>query len=158
MDKFTLPFEEPIREIERQIETRRADPAAKGPEFEKEIRDLEARRLALIQEIFSKLSAWDRVRIARHPSRPTSVEYIGLVFEDFLDIHGDRRFGDDKAVIAGFARIGGRARRLHRPAEGAHDEGEARVQLRHAAPGRLPEGAARDETGGEVRAAGRDVH
>jgi len=107
MDKFTLPFEEPIREIERQIETRRADPGAKGPEFEKEIRHLEARRLALIQEIFSKLSAWDRVRIARHPSRPTSVEYVGLVFEEFLDIHGDRRFGDDKAVIAGFARIGG---------------------------------------------------
>ena len=106
MDKYTLPFEEPIREIERQIELRRADPAAKGPEFEKEIRDLEARRLAVIQEIFSKLSAWDRVRIARHPSRPTSVEYIGLVFEDFLDIHGDRRFGDDKAVIAGFARVG----------------------------------------------------
>ena len=106
MDKYTLPFEEPIREIERQIELRRADPAAKGPEFEKEIRDLEARRLALIHEIFSKLSAWDRVRIARHPSRPTSVEYIGLVFEDFLDIHGDRRFGDDKAVIAGFGRVG----------------------------------------------------
>jgi acetyl-CoA carboxylase carboxyl transferase subunit alpha len=106
MDKYTLPFEEPIREIERQIELRRADPAGKGPEFEKEIRDLEARRLALTQEIFSKLSAWDRVRVARHPSRPTSVEYIGLVFEDFLDIHGDRRFGDDKAVIAGFARVG----------------------------------------------------
>jgi acetyl-CoA carboxylase carboxyl transferase subunit alpha len=106
MDKYTLPFEEPIREIEHQIELRRTDPAAKGPEFEKEIRDLEAQRLALIQEIFSKLSAWDRVRIARHPSRPTSVEYIGLVFEDFLDIHGDRRFGDDKAVIAGFGRVG----------------------------------------------------
>ena len=107
MDKFTLPFEEPIREIERQIETRRADPTAKGPEFEKEIRHLEAQRLALIEEIFSKLSAWDRVRIARHPSRPTSVEYVSLVFEEFMDIHGDRRFGDDKAVIAGFARIGG---------------------------------------------------
>ena len=106
MDKYTLPFEEPIREIERRIELRRADPAAKGPEFEKEMHDLEAQRLAVIQEIFSKLSAWDRVRIARHPSRPTSVEYIGLVFEDFLDIHGDRRFGDDKALIAGFARVG----------------------------------------------------
>jgi acetyl-CoA carboxylase carboxyl transferase subunit alpha len=106
MDKYTLPFEEPIREIERRIEQRRADPSAKGPELEKEIRDLEARRLALIQEIFSKLTAWDRVRVARHPSRPTSVEYIGLVFEDFIDIHGDRRFGDDKAVIAGFARVG----------------------------------------------------
>jgi acetyl-CoA carboxylase carboxyl transferase subunit alpha len=106
MDRYTLPFEEPIREIERRIELRRADPAAKGPEFEKEMRDLEARRRAVIQEIFSKLSAWDRVRIARHPSRPTSVEYIGLIFEDFLDIHGDRRFGDDKAVMAGFARVG----------------------------------------------------
>ncbi len=106
MDKYTLPFEEPIREIERQIERRRSDPAAKGPEFEKEIRDLEAQRLEVIRKIFSQLSAWDRVRIARHPSRPTSAEYIGLVFEDFLDVHGDRRFGDDKAVIAGFARVG----------------------------------------------------
>jgi acetyl-CoA carboxylase carboxyl transferase subunit alpha len=106
MEKYTLPFEEPIREIEQQILRRRADPSLSRAESEKEVKALESRRIELIGEIFSKLSAWDRVRIARHPSRPTCAEYLGAVFDEFVDLHGDRRFGDDKAITAGFARIG----------------------------------------------------
>ncbi len=106
MDKFTMPFEEPIREVEHQIDVIRADTKMKNSEREKAIQELEAQRLTLIKEIFSKLTPWDRVRISRHPSRPTSAEYIPLVFEEFLDLHGDRRFGEDKALVAAFARVG----------------------------------------------------
>ena len=107
MDKFTLPFEEPIRQIEQQIDLLRADTQMKNADREKAIKDLQAQRLSVIEEIFSKLTPWDRVRVARHPSRPTSSDYLNLVFENFVDIHGDRRFGDDKALMAGFATVGG---------------------------------------------------
>jgi len=108
MEKFTLPFEEPIREVEQQIGLLRAETADNGTDHEQEIRELEKRRTELTERIFSGLSAWDRVRVARHPSRPTSIEYLSNVFEDFVEIHGDRRFGDDKAILAGFARLNGR--------------------------------------------------
>jgi acetyl-CoA carboxylase carboxyl transferase subunit alpha len=107
MDKFVLPFEEPIREIEVEIENLLDSDAPKTPERERTVKDLKARKAQLIDEIFQDLTPWDRVRVARHPSRPTSAEYINLVFDDFIDLHGDRRFGDDKAIMAGFAKLNG---------------------------------------------------
>ncbi len=107
MDRFTLPFEEPIREVEHQMEQVRANAELKGPEREKALKELEAQRLDLIGRIFSALTPWDRVRVARHPSRPTSAEYLGIVFDEFIDVHGDRRFGEDKAIMSGFARLNG---------------------------------------------------
>jgi len=106
-ERFVLPFEEPIREIDRRIEEVRADPNLREPERERAVKDLLAQRAAKVQEIFSNLGAWDRVRIARHPSRPTSADYVKMVFEEFIEIHGDRRFADDKAIMAGFARVNG---------------------------------------------------
>jgi len=108
MDRYVLPFEEPIREIEQQIAHLRAEAAEKGADHEEEIKLLEQRRIAKTEEIFANLSAWDKVRLARHPARPTCVEYLSQVFEDFVELHGDRRFGDDKAIIGGFARLNGR--------------------------------------------------
>ena len=107
MDRYTLPFEEPIREVEQQMEAVRANTELKGPDREKMLKELAAQRLDLIGRIFSSLTPWDRVRIARHPSRPTSAEYLNIVFDEFIDVHGDRRFGEDKAVMAGFARVNG---------------------------------------------------
>ncbi len=107
MEKFTLPFEEPIRELEQRIEALRAGGASRDTARQREIRELVRHKDELIQRTFSNLPAWDRVRIARHPSRPTSAEYVGLMFQDFVDIHGDRRFGDDKAILAGFASLDG---------------------------------------------------
>ena len=107
MDKFTLPFEEPIREIEHQIELLRSESEAKGVNHELDIRELERRKTDTTKEIFSHLSAWDRVRLARHPSRPTCMVHVNQIFEDFVDLHGDRRFGDDNAIVAGFARLNG---------------------------------------------------
>jgi len=107
MEKFTLPFEEPIREIEHEIERLRSESETQGVDRKLDIRELERRKAELAEKIFSSLGAWDRVRLARHPSRPTSAEYLPLVFDDFLDLHGDRRFGDDRAITAGFARLNG---------------------------------------------------
>ena len=107
MEKFTLPFEEPIREIESEIESLQAGSGTKEPGRTRAIRELEASKAELIQKIFSNLSAWDRVRIARHPSRPTCAEYLSILFDEFTELHGDRYFGDDKAIVAGFARLNG---------------------------------------------------
>jgi len=108
MEKFTLPFEEPIREIEKQIAALRAEAVEKGIDPEEDIRHLEEKRKRTIEEIFANLSAWDKVRLARHPARPTCVDYMNALLEDFVEIHGDRRFGDDKAIVTGFATIDGR--------------------------------------------------
>lgn len=107
MDKFTLPFEEPIREIESQIDKLLSSPAGRGAERDRALKDLEARKTEIVKKVFSDLSAWDHVRVARHPSRPTAAEYINTVFDEFVGLHGDRRFGDDKAILAGFARLNG---------------------------------------------------
>ena len=108
MERFALPFEEPIREIENQIEQLRLAPVTREAERERAIKDLEARHLEMTRKIFSELQAWDRIRVARHPSRPTCVEYVNTVFDEFIPLHGDRRFGDDKAILSGFARIDNR--------------------------------------------------
>jgi acetyl-CoA carboxylase carboxyl transferase subunit alpha len=107
MDTFALPFEEPIREIEEQILQLRMATGMRQAERERTIKDLQARKTELVHGIFSNLSPWDRVRVARHPSRPTSAEYVNLVFDEFIDLHGDRRFGDDKAIMGGFASLNG---------------------------------------------------
>ena len=106
MQKFILPFEEPVHRIDMEIEQLRHAPAMREVQRERAIKDLEARRLEMIRKVFSDLSAWDRIRVARHPSRPTCADYLGTVFDEFIALYGDRRFGDDKAVLGGFARIG----------------------------------------------------
>ena len=107
MQKFTLPFEEPVRRIEMEIEQLRHAPLMRAVQRERAIKDLEARRLEMIRKVFADLSPWDRIRVARHPSRPACADYLGTVFDEFIALYGDRRFGDDKAVIGGFARIEG---------------------------------------------------
>ncbi len=79
-----------------------SDPAI----LQREIATLETQRSAKLAEVYTKLSPWDTVRVARHPNRPQSKDYIDLIFKDFTELHGDRRFGDDPAMLVGFARLG----------------------------------------------------
>ena len=102
-----LPFEEPIRRLEKQIEEIENNPAARGKDFLSVAR-LKADCDNLKREIFSKLSAWERVQLARHPERPQTSDYIDLILDDFLELHGDRHFRDDRAIITGLARLGGK--------------------------------------------------
>ena len=103
----TLDFEKPLAELERRIEELRAFSNEKNIDLSEEIATLERRAEELRREIFQNLTAWQRVMIARHPRRPTTLDYIGLIFEEFVELHGDRCFRDDPAIVGGLARLNG---------------------------------------------------
>lgn len=100
-----LDFEKPILELEKKIEEMKEFAAGKPVEFESEIASLEKKLERLQSEIFSNLSRWQRVQLARHPKRPYSLDYIHHIFTDFVELHGDRGYADDKAVVCGFGKL-----------------------------------------------------
>jgi acetyl-CoA carboxylase carboxyl transferase subunit alpha len=101
---YVLDFEQPVVEIERQIDALAEHPQAER--FASEIAALEETRRSILEKTYSSLSAWQTVRVARHPQRPQTSDYIQFLCRDFCELHGDRRFGDDPAIITGFGRIG----------------------------------------------------
>lgn len=115
---YRLDFERPIEDIDRQIElTQRSlreigagrDMGAGAPtasQLEQDLADLREQREAKLAELYSDLSPWQTVRVARHPERPQTRDYINRIARDFCELHGDRRFGDDPAIVTGFGRIG----------------------------------------------------
>jgi acetyl-CoA carboxylase carboxyl transferase subunit alpha len=101
---FYLEFERPIYEIEKEIaELKRI--AKDNLNLWGEIRELEEKATKLREKIYSSLTRYQKVQIARHPDRPHTSDYIKSVFEDFVEIHGDRAFGDDPSIICGFGKI-----------------------------------------------------
>ncbi len=105
MAKLILEFEKPILELEQKIEEMRK--YADNLDIADEISKLEQKVDLLRDSIFSSLTRWQRVQLARHPDRPYTLDYIHLMTEDFIELHGDRRFGDDKAIVGGLARLDG---------------------------------------------------
>ena len=99
-----LPFEQPVLELEKQIEALAARPDAERYAEERET--LARSRDGLLAKIYADLSPWDTVRVARHPNRPQTGDYIEMMCRDFRELHGDRAYGDDAAIIAGLGRIG----------------------------------------------------
>lgn len=108
METAWLEFEKPIVELERKIEDLRAFADKEQLEFSDELKKLEAKAEKLRTEIYSSLTAWQRVQLARHPRRPYTLDYVNALFTDFQELHGDRLFADDKAIVAGLARFEGR--------------------------------------------------
>jgi len=98
-------FEKPIIELENKIEELKSFSAEKQIDLSAEISNLEEKLAELKQEIYSNLTAWQKVQIARHPNRPTSSDYIKLFMSDFVELHGDRLYGDDRALLCGLARL-----------------------------------------------------
>jgi len=98
-------FEKPIIELENKIKELQEFSQKKQVDLSLEIKNLERKLAQLKKEIYSNLTAWQKVQIARHPQRPTTLDYIRLIMKDFIELHGDRLFGDDKAIIAGFAKL-----------------------------------------------------
>ncbi len=96
-----LDFEEPIAVLQKEIEAMGLMP--RTPERLAAIAQLEARATELRAEIYKSLRPWQRVQVARHPSRPSTLDYASLIFTGFTELHGDRRFADDKAIVTGFA-------------------------------------------------------
>jgi acetyl-CoA carboxylase carboxyl transferase subunit alpha len=100
-----LEFEKPIIELEKKIKELQNFTTDEKINLDKEITHLQQKLTEVKKEIYDNLTAWQRVQIARHPNRPYTQDYINLLTSDFLELHGDRAFRDDKALIGGFARI-----------------------------------------------------
>ncbi len=102
-----LDFEKPLLELENRIAELRADadPLGRGDEIAR----LQDRLARLRRRTYSSLTAWQRTQLARHPKRPRTLDHIRLLIEDFVELHGDRVFGDDKAVVGGLGRFDGQA-------------------------------------------------
>jgi acetyl-CoA carboxylase carboxyl transferase subunit alpha len=146
-----LPFEQDIHELE--VELARLEAAPDDPGAHEAVRGLRKRLTALKRERYANLKPWETVLVARHAARPQFLDYVRLMFDEFVELHGDRAFGDDRALRAGFARIDGQkvmlvghqkgkttAERLECFYGCAHPEGyrKALAKMRLAAKYRLP--------------------
>jgi len=104
---YALDFEKPLLELERQIEDLQKLGEEKGFDVAEEARLLQVRLTSLRQDIYSSLSPIQRVQVARHPRRPYPLDYLSTIFTDYVELHGDRSFRDDPAIVGGWARIAG---------------------------------------------------
>jgi acetyl-CoA carboxylase carboxyl transferase subunit alpha len=102
MEAF-LDFEKPIHNLDRRLQDLRDLSKQEGVDFSQEISLLEKKVSGLIADVFSKLTPWQRVQLSRHPNRPYSRDYVDSLFTDFMELHGDRAFGDDQAILGGIA-------------------------------------------------------
>ena len=106
MPSDTLDFEEPVTLLMKEVEALQMMPQT--PDRRASIARLEARMTELRAEIFAHLTPWQRVQVARHPNRPSMLDYVELLITDFVELHGDRRFADDKAIVTGSGFFNGR--------------------------------------------------
>ena len=100
-----VDFEKPIIELEKKIQELRTFISEKKIDLSSEVKKLEDKLEHLRKDIYSNLTPWQRVQLARHKLRPYTLDYIGMIMSDFVELHGDRLFGDDKALICGLAKI-----------------------------------------------------
>lgn len=107
--KHYLDFEKPILELQHKLEELRRHPEAHslGITLDEEVAQIERKISETRREIFTNLTAWQRVQLARHPKRPYTLDYLRTTFSDFEELHGDRAFSDDRAMVGGFARLQG---------------------------------------------------
>lgn len=102
-----LDFEKPIIELERKIEELKGFTTREDLGMSGELKGLEAKLAQIKKEIYENLIPWQRVQLARHPKRPYTLDYIEMIMTDFIEIHGDRHFADDKAIVGGLAALNG---------------------------------------------------
>lgn len=103
MGKTILDFEKPVFELEQKLEEMKKSSDRLG--IEKEIARIESKVAQLKEELYKDLSRWQRVQLARHPDRPYTLDYINLMTTNFIELHGDRHYRDDKAIVGGFAQL-----------------------------------------------------
>ncbi|WP_027964268.1 acetyl-CoA carboxylase carboxyl transferase subunit alpha [Halalkalibacillus halophilus] len=106
--KHVLPFEKPVVELRDKIAELKNFTSDSDVDLSEEIATLERRLARLEKEVYGNMQPWDRVQMARHPERPTTLDYIEYIFQDFLEMHGDRYYGDDEAIVGGIAEFNGR--------------------------------------------------
>ena len=105
--KMFLDFEQPIAELESKIDELRYVQSESAVDISQEIEQLSKKSQLLTKDIYSSLSAWQITKIARHPERPYTLDYVGELFTDFVEMHGDRHFADDLSIVGGLARFNG---------------------------------------------------
>ncbi len=115
---YELEFERPLLHLERQIAELELHVDGAAANIGGEVKRLRQSHTTMLRKIYGKLNAWHTVQVARHPGRPQPIDYIGKFVKDFCELHGDRHFGDDRAMITGFGRIG-----PHKCMIVAHDKG-----------------------------------
>lgn len=133
---YYLDFEKPIQELELKIEELKKLSDGSDIDLTQEIKRLNKKLKELRNEIFSNLTAWQKTQLARHPERPYTLDYINMMFDEFIELHGDRRFSDDPAIVAGIGKINSKSfaiighqkgrtvkERLYRNFGQAHPEG-----------------------------------
>jgi len=103
---YQLPFERKINPLQKQIGELEAAQIESGRDYSPEIRRLRAEYVSLLRKTYENLTPWETVQVARHPNRPHGADYIARIVRDFVELHGDRRFADDKAIRCGLGRIG----------------------------------------------------
>lgn len=153
MPETHLEFEKPIVELRKKLQELQELSENNQLDLSNEINSLTERMNQTMKEIYSKLTPWQRVQLARHPERPYTLDYIDHLFTNFIELSGDRRFRDDKAIVGGFAKFQGQTGHGHRHPEGARHEIERLPQLRLAEPRGLPQGDAPDAAGRQGRCA-----
>ncbi len=104
--EYTLPFEKPVAQLGRQIKELMANQGKTGRDFASEIRQLRSQHVSLLRNIYGALTPWETVQVSRHPKRPLGGDYITGIVKDFVELHGDRLFGDDQSLRCGMGRIG----------------------------------------------------
>jgi acetyl-CoA carboxylase carboxyl transferase subunit alpha len=109
MVKHYLDFEKPLVDLEREIDNLKRFSSGRPGHFDEHLRNLEEKLHRLQREIFSNLTGWQITQLARHIDRPKSSHYIQTMFEDFVELHGDRNYGDDPAIVGGISKFNGRS-------------------------------------------------
>jgi acetyl-CoA carboxylase carboxyl transferase subunit alpha len=129
---YVLPFEKPVVDLVARVRELR-ELARSDAGLEPELRRLEDKAVKLARELFAELTAWQKVQLSRHPNRPYTLDYVDRIFEDFVELHGDRSFGDDAAVVAGLARFHGRPVAVvgHQKGRGAKDNVKRNFGMPH---------------------------
>ncbi len=109
MNPNYLDFEQPIAELDERIEALRHSTDTSGINVREEVKSLEGKRNNLLENVYNKLTPWQVAQIARHPQRPYTLDYLEHIFTDFEELHGDRMFADDAAIVGGLAKLDGRS-------------------------------------------------
>jgi acetyl-CoA carboxylase carboxyl transferase subunit alpha len=104
-----LDFEQPVAELEAKIEQLRFVQEDSAVDISDEISRLESKSASLVKDIYCKLTPWQIALVARHPQRPYTLDYVDMIFTDFVELHGDRSFADDQAIVGGVARFNGQS-------------------------------------------------
>ena len=106
MARYILDFEKPLRDLEEKIEAIKVTSLDRGIDMSKEIKSQQEKLAKASEELYKNITRWQRVQMARHPERPYTLDYIEKITESWMELHGDRHYADDKAVVAGLAILG----------------------------------------------------